>query len=116
MTGTQFDASGHIVGTFQDGTQRTIYKVPLAQFQNPAGLEMMNGMVFRETPESGTVSTVFADVSGRASFTPFARELSNVDIATEFTRMLMVQNAYNSSATVFKTVDEMVSVARDLKA
>jgi len=30
--------------------------------------------------------------------------------------MLMVQNAYNSSATVFKTVDEMVSVARDLKA
>ena len=116
MTGTQFDSSGHIVGTFQDGTQRTIYKLPLAQFQNADGLEMMNGMVFRETPESGTVSTVFADLSGRASFTPFARELSNVDIATEFTRMLMVQNAYNSSATVFKTVDEMVTVARDLKA
>ncbi|MBT6096668.1 MAG: flagellar hook-basal body complex protein [Rhodospirillaceae bacterium] len=116
MTGTHFDKSGHIVGSFQDGTQRSIYKLALAQFQNPDGLEMLNGMIFRETPESGTATQVFADESGRADFTPYAVEISNVDIATEFTRMIMVQNAYNSNATVFKTVDEMVTVARDLKA
>ena len=116
MRGTRFDKSGHIIGSFQDGTERTIYKLPLAQFQNPDGLEMLNGMLFRETQLSGTATQVFADESGRADFTPYAVELSNVDIATEFTRMIMVQNAYNSSATVFKTVDEMVTVARDLKA
>jgi flagellar hook-basal body protein len=116
MTGTHFDDAGHVVGSFQDGTQRTIYKLPLAQFTNPDGLEMMNGMVFRQTPDSGEDVTVFADESGRASFTPYAFEISNVDIATEFTKMIMVQNAYNSSATVFKTVDEMLTVARDLKA
>lgn len=116
MTGTQFDEAGHVIGSFQDGTQRTIYKLPLAQFINPDGLEMLNGMVFRETPDSGEATSVFADASGQASFVPFSIELSNVDIATEFSRMIMVQNAYNTSATVFKTVDEMVSVARDLKA
>jgi len=116
MTSTHFDEAGHIVGSFQDGTERSIYKLALAQFSNPDGLEMKNGMVFRETTESGTPITVFADESGRASFAPYAVELSNVDIATEFSRMIMVQNAYNSSATVFKTVDEMVTVARDLKA
>lgn len=116
MTGVHFDTSGHVVGSFQDGTERTIYKLPLAQFSNPDGLEMLNGMLFRETPNSGSATTVFADESGRASFTPFAFEISNVDIATEFTRMIMVQNAYNSSATVFQTVDEMLTVARDLKA
>jgi flagellar hook protein FlgE len=116
MSSTSFDNSGHVLGKFEDGTERIIYKLALAQFQNPNGLEMMNGMVFRETPDSGTASQVFADESGRADFTAFAVELSNVDIATEFSRMIMVQNAYNSSATVFKTVDEMVMVARDLKA
>jgi flagellar hook-basal body protein len=116
MTGTHFDEAGHIVGSFQDGTERSIYKLALAQFSNPDGLEMKNGMVFRESTESGSPTTVFADETGLASFTPYAVELSNVDIATEFSRMIMVQNAYNSSATVFKTVDEMVTVARDLKA
>jgi flagellar hook protein FlgE len=73
-------------------------------------------MVFKESFNSGAAQTVAADVSGVAAFTPFALELSNVDITSEFTRMMMVQNAYNSNATVFKTVDEMVMVARDLKA
>ena len=42
-------------------------------------------------------------------------ELSNVDLATQFTKMIQVQQAYNSSATVFKTVDELITTARDLK-
>ena len=116
MTSTRFDNTGHILGTFQDGTQRAVYKLPLAQFQNPNGLEMLNGMVFRETPDSGEATAVFVDTSGRADFVPFAMELSNVDITKEFSRLIMTQNAYNSSATVFKTIDEMVTVARDLKA
>jgi len=116
MSRVQFDGSGHVVGTFEDGTQRKIYKIPLAMFSNPNGLEMKNGMVFDETAESGTPRTVAADVSGVANFNPFAVELSNVDLASEFSRMILVQNAYNSNATVFRTVDEMTITARDLKA
>ncbi len=116
MDRVEFDSAGHIVGTFSDGTQRSVYKIPLANFTNPNGLEMKNGMVFAETELSGSATLFAADASGIASFNPNSVELSNVDLATEFTRMIMVQNAYNSNATVFKTVDEMTMVARDLKA
>ncbi len=111
-----FDQVGHVLGDFDDGTQRNIYKLPLTTFTNPNGLEVLNGMVFKESADSGTAITYAADTSGLASFTPYSLEVSNVDIAEEFAKMIMVQNAYNSNATVFKTVDEMVSVARDLKA
>jgi flagellar hook protein FlgE len=116
MIDFSFDAKGHVLGKFDDATERVIYKLPLSQFTNPNGLEIMNGMVFKESFNSGAAQTVAADLTGAASFSPFALELSNVDITSEFTKMMMVQNAYNSNATVFKTVDEMVMVARDLKA
>jgi len=116
MSRVQFDQTGHVIGSFEDGTQRKIYKIPLAMFSNPNGLEMKNGMVFDETAESGTPRTVAADESGVATFNAFAVELSNVDLASEFSRMILVQNAYNSNATVFRTVDEMTITAHDLKA
>jgi len=116
MTSIKFDQSGHIIGSFGDATERIIYKLPLAQFQNPDGLQAHNGQIFSETTNSGTASFVFADESGRAQLSPFSIEVSNVDITREFSRMIQVQNAYNHSATVFRTVDEMVTVARDLKA
>ena len=111
-----FDSAGHVIGDFEDGSSRRIYKIPLAAFGNPNGLEARNGNTFSETPSSGTKRSVFADVSGIAVLQPNAVELSNVDLASQFTQMIQVQQAYNSSATVFKTVDEMTVVARDLKA
>jgi flagellar hook protein FlgE len=111
-----FDPSGHVIGEFEDGTARRIYKVPLATFVNPNGLEIRNGNVFAESPLSGPARVVFADQAGIAILSPNAVELSNVDMVREFTLMIQVQQAYNSSATVFRTVDEMTIIARDLKA
>ena len=116
MNSIKFDNTGQVVGSFQDGTSRPVYKMPLAIFSNPNKLEMLNGMVFRETSESGEPVETFADVSERATFINNALEISNVDIVKEFTRMIMMQKAYNSSATVFRAVDEMIQTGRDLKA
>jgi flagellar hook protein FlgE len=110
-----FESAGHVIGRFESGDSRPLYKIPLALFNNPNGLEMRNGMSFAETEQSGTYRYVAADVSNAANFLPNAHELSNVDIAEEFTRMILTQQAYNSAATVFRTVDEMTVVARDLK-
>ena len=115
LTRVGFDKFGQVLGDFTDGTNRVIYKIPLAVFSNSNGLEKRNGMTFAETQQSGKPDAQFADNTGVATFNPFTVELSNVDMATEFTRMIMVQQAYNSSATVFRTVDEMTKVARDLK-
>jgi flagellar hook protein FlgE len=116
LTDLSFDPAGHVVGTFSDGTQRNIYQIPLYDFTNPNGLTSDNGMVFKETTESGSATSFFADASSKATFLPGAIEISNVDIAAEFARMIQTQNAYNMSATTFRTIDEMTTVARDLKA
>lgn len=116
MTSVSFDGVGHVIGNFVDGSARKIYKIPLAAFANVNGLEAVNGNTYRETSASGTQRSVFVDTSGIASFSPSTLELSNVELATQFTQMIQVQQAYNSSATVFKTADEMIMVARDLKA
>ena len=88
----------------------------MATFVNPNGLQAGNGNVYEETSLSGESRTVFADTSGIALLAPNTVELSNVELAAQFTQMIRVQQAYNSSATVFKTVDEMLMAARDLKA
>ena len=116
LSDISFDNAGHVIGTFSDGTQRTIYKIPLYDFTNPNGLDTSNGMLFQQTEASGEPVEFFADQSGKADFVPSAIEISNVDIAQEFARMIQTQNAYNMSATTFKTIDEMTTVARDLKA
>ena len=110
----RFDGEGHIIGTFDDATGRRLYKVPFAVFSNPNELEMKNGNVFAETADSGRAIVKDASTSGFASFQPNTRELGNVSLVDEFSRMIRVQNAYNSSATVFRTVDEMLMTARDL--
>lgn len=115
LSSVNFDSSGHVIGQFKDGTSRKIFKIPLATFTNTNGLEAQNGNIFAESTASGSARTVFSDESGIALLSPNTVELSNVDIATQFTQMIQVQQAYNSSATAFKTTDEMLMAARDLK-
>jgi flagellar hook protein FlgE len=116
LTGVSFDSAGHVVGSFSDGTERNIYKIPLFDFTNPNGLASENGLIFQQTTASGEPATFFADNSGQADFVSNAVEISNVVIEQQFTQMIRTQAAYNMSATSFRTVDEMLTVARDLKA
>jgi len=115
MRSFSFDEGGNVIGVFEDDTYRTVYKMALGVFANPDGLDAKNGNVYAISPESGDVTITTADSNGFASFAPNTRELSNVDIAAEFTKMMTTQTAYNASSTVFKTADEMLTVARDLK-
>lgn len=115
MKSFSFDSSGNVIGSFEDGTFRSIYKLSLGVFSNPNALDAKNGNVYAASPDSGSVTITSAGSSGYATFAPNAREISNVDIADEFTKMMMTQTAYNAASNVFKTVDEMTTVARDLK-
>ena len=110
-----FDADGQVIGRFDDGTNRAIYKIPLALFSNPNALDPKNGNVYAESEASGEARIATADSQGFFTFLPSSLEYSNVDIADQFTKMIMVQHAYNSSAQVVRTVDEMVETARDMK-
>lgn len=111
----EFDKLGHVVGHFDDQTQRKLYKLALGTFVNPDGLKRNDGNIFSATEDSGEVTHREAAFSGYGMFSPNSYEISNVNVSDQFTRMIMVQSNYNSSATVFRTVDEMMTTARDLK-
>jgi flagellar hook-basal body protein len=110
-----YDALGQVIGSFDDGSNRAIYKIPIATFSNPNGLNVESGNVFTASNISGPAAIGEAGSNGFATFLPGTRELSNVNIADEFTRMIRTQSVYNAAATNFRTVDEMIQTARDLK-
>ena len=124
LDGFHFDNSGKIVGEFTNGHQATLYKLPLATFTNADALDRVSGNLFEQSVDSGSatlreVRTENPDLTDQiwefATFMPEYHELSNVDLQNQFTYMIMSQQAYNSSATVFKSVDEMTKMAASLK-
>lgn len=116
LIATTFNEEGELVGSYDNGRTRTLFKVPVANFVSENALEAVSGTMFRRTAAAGemTVSAI-EDAVGEGRFATSALEASTVDIEDEFTRMIMTQKAYSTNAQVFKTADEMTSTARDLK-
>lgn len=113
-----FSTDGYVIGQFDNGRSLPLYRLAIAEFNNPDGLESGNGNVYRESDSSGKHS--FANSTDAASggsiwkLVPGVREMSNVKLENEFANMIQMQHAYEASATAFKTMDEMLQGARDL--
>lgn len=111
-----FDENGVLWGSYTNGHNRPLYKLGVARFVAPNSLEAVSGNLFRETEASGKASV--RDLESQEEGTSIvvgSLESSNVDMADEFTRMMMVQKAYSMASTNFRTVDEMMQVASNLK-
>ncbi|HSV29805.1 MAG TPA: flagellar hook-basal body complex protein [Candidatus Omnitrophota bacterium] len=117
MRVARFNAAGELEGSFDNGETRILFKVPVGTFISENQLEAISGTMFRRTKDAGelTVTGVQEASGGSGYMSSSAVENSTVDIEDEFTRMIMTQKAYSTNATVFKTADEMTTVARDLK-
>jgi flagellar hook protein FlgE len=103
------DADGVITGIFTNGTSRALAQVALASFKNPGGLLRDGGdgwmvsansgePVIRRPGTSGDVGTISAGTL----------EMSNVDIAQEFTNMIVAQRGFQANARTISTSDEML--------
>jgi len=114
LSSIEFNARGDVVGLFSNGRSLSLYRLALADFVNPDGLEALSGNVYVQSGDSGPPVLGGAGDSGLGLISPGTLEASNVDLALEFSRMILTQNAYNSSATAFRTLDEMTEIARDL--
>lgn len=110
-----FDNAGHVLGRFDNGMEQRLYKLPLADFINANGLYALSGNVYAASGNSGAATLAGVGEGSNGALVTSAQELSNVDIADEFTRMMMTQHAYNASATAFRTADEMTQEAAELK-
>lgn len=116
LTSYGFNARGELVGQYSNGVNEVMYRVPVAIFASPNMLQLKSGTVFAETVDSGAPSLrLIGETGSSQTFVAGAVEQSNVDLAQEFTNMIMSQKAYSSAATVFRTADEMTQTAGDLK-
>jgi len=115
LNGVSIDENGFVVASFTSGVRRRIYRLPLATFANPAGLEPLSGNVFAETERSGAFNLHFAGTGGAGTVTPGAVELANVDLADEFTKMIVTQRAYTANVRVISTVNDMLDELMRIK-
>ena len=105
---------GTIVGNYSNGKTRSIGQVALAVFTNPGGLERIAG-VWRETPNSGLAQTGVPGAGGRGLMSSGTLEMSNVDLAEEFTRLIVAQRGFQGNARVITTADEILQEVVNLR-
>lgn len=108
LNGVSINDEGYVVASFTNGQERKLYQLPLATFANPAGLSPRSGNVFAQTDQSGEFNLRVAGRGGAGSLAPSALEAANVDLAEEFTKMIVTQRAYSANSRVITTTNSML--------
>jgi flagellar hook protein FlgE len=106
--GVNVDDKGIVSALYDNGQTLKIYKLPIATFPNPNGLDAKNGTAFSESQASGGYFLRSAGTSNAGDIVASALEASNADIANEFTNMIVTQRAYSAATRTITTADEML--------
>jgi flagellar hook protein FlgE len=106
---------GQLVGVFSNLHKQTIAQVALANFNNPPGLEKVGDSLFRFTVNSGLAQVNTAGRAGLGVLQSGAIEMSNVDLAQEFTNLIVAQRGFQANSKVISTSDEMLNDLVNLK-
>lgn len=108
FSGVTTNANGNVIVNYNNGQTRTIAQVPVVIFNAPDALQSQNGESFTATPSSGTALAQTAATNGAGNLVTGSVEGSNVDIATEFSNLIVAQQAYGSNAKVITTANQML--------
>ena len=108
LTSFAVGADGSIIGFFSNGTAETLDQVLLATFNNPGGLLKVGQNHFVQTAVSGVANIGVPGVGGRGIVTPGNLEASNVDLASEFTSMILAQTGFSANARTISVSNEML--------
>lgn len=109
------DNRGIINGNYTNGINQQIGQVGLANFSNPSGLVKEGETIFRESQNSGEAQFGEATVGGRGEIAPGTLEMSNVDLAEQFTNMIVTQRGFQANSRSITTSDEMLQELTNLK-
>ncbi|MEQ8329961.1 MAG: flagellar hook protein FlgE [Longimicrobiales bacterium] len=109
------DQTGTITGAFTNGVTLTLGQIVLADFNNPAGLIRSGDNMYAVSANSGSSVLGFSGEGSQSAITSGALEMSNVDLAQEFTSMITAQRGFQSNARVITTSDEMLQEVVQLK-
>lgn len=100
------DSTGTLYGIFSNGQTRALAQFALASFNSQDGLRHLGNNLFGETPASGQPSIGPALTGGRGEVVGSALEQSNVDIATEFTELIVAQRSFQANSRVISTINQ----------
>ena len=107
--------TGQIVGVFSNGLKQSLGQVALANFNNVNGLEKIGDSMFRSTVNSGLAQVGEAGSAGLGLITSGALEMSNVDLAQEFTNLVIAQRGFQANSRIITTSDEILQELVNLK-
>ena len=116
FSGVTTQENGDVTLKYNNGQSRTIAQIPLITFNNPNALQGQNGQAFTATQGSGTPLAETAGSNGAGNLVTGSVEGSNVDIATEFSHLIVAQQAYSSNAKVVTTANQMLQATLQMIA
>lgn len=116
MSAVGIDTSGCITASYSNGDVRIIGQIAVASFSNPAGLEKIGENLYRATMNSGEFDGIGEDVTAAGgSMQSSYLEMSNVDLAQEFTQMIITQRGYQANSRVITVSDTLLEELINLK-
>jgi flagellar hook protein FlgE len=106
---------GTLVGVFSNGLKQPLGQLSLVTFNNPPGLEKAGDSMYRNTVNSGPATFGTAASAGRGTLQAGALEMSNVDLAQEFTNLVIAQRGFQANSRLITTSDELLQDLVNLK-
>lgn len=114
LVGYKINQNAEVLATFTNGKQVSMAKIGVSHFANDQGLQYIDGTYFLETPNSGKPfyyqDSNGNNVNGSTVLTNFL-ESSNVDVTAGLTDLIIYQRAYDGSAKLVTTADQMIQKA-----
>jgi len=115
VSSLSIDSSGQIVAALGAGQAVIVGQVALANFNNPQGLVKVGSNRFGESASAGIANVGVAGTGGRGSLIGSSLEQSNVDMAQEFTQMILAQRGYQANSKSITTADQILVDTLNLK-
>jgi flagellar hook protein FlgE len=106
---------GSVTGVFSNGRSQVLGRLALAAFNNPAGLVKAGGSLYRASSASGQPVDGTPGSAGRGALAAGTLEMSNVDLAQEFTNLIIAQRGFQANSRIITASDEMLQDLVNLK-
>ena len=108
-------SDGTVVGVYSNGESRALYRLGLAIFANPSGLEKAGNTAFIESANSGIAQVVSPLEGGAGKISGGSLEMGNVDLSEEFVRLIIAQRGFQANARVVTTSDQVLEELVNMK-
>lgn len=115
LEGFSIQTDGKIYGVYTNGDKKLLGQIAVATFPNPSGLEAVGNSLYATTLNSGDFDGIGIDISEVGKFAIGALEMSDVDLANEFTNMITTQRGFQANSRIITTSDSMLEELVNLK-